>query len=247
MLRIERERQRQRVRRDFADAVVGRIGDPDAVPRAGVGVDGVEARADPAHDAERRQRGDDALGDRRVLEQDAARSPARRRSRRPRSCTARRDELDAGGARRARARASRSGKSLSAKRTSAWAVGGRAARRTWARANGQVAGPVAASVKRRRPHSPRLGRRHAAIIARPMPPCPAMDAAMTKLLQTTIAGSLPKPAWLAEPNDALGAVAPRRRRARRGQARRRAPRASRPGATPASTSSPTASRRAAIS
>ena len=54
--------------------------------------------------------------------------------------------------------------------------------------------------------------------------------AMTQLLPTTIAGSLPKPAWLAEPERALGAVAARRRRARRGQARRRAPRAARPGA-----------------
>ena len=32
---------------------------------------GVEARADAAHDAERGQRRDDALGDRRVLQQDA--------------------------------------------------------------------------------------------------------------------------------------------------------------------------------
>ena len=70
---------------------------------------------------------------------------------------------------------------------------------------------------------------------------------LTKLLQTTIAGSLPKPAWLAEPDQALGAVAARGRRARRGQARRRAPRAARPGAARASTSSPTASRRAATS
>ena len=51
---------------------------------------------------------------------------------------------------------------------------------------------------------------------------------MTELLQTTIAGSLPKPAWLAEPG-ALGPVAARRRRARRGHARRRPPGAARPG------------------
>ena len=50
------------------------------------------------------------------------------------------------------------------------------------------------------------------------------------ILQTTIAGSLPKPAWLAEPDAAVGAVEARRRRARRRQARRGAPRAARPGA-----------------
>ena len=85
----QRERQRERVRRDLADAVVGRIRDPHAVPRAGLGIDRVEAGADPAHDAELRQRRDDALGDRRVLQQDARATGARRRSRRPRSCTAR--------------------------------------------------------------------------------------------------------------------------------------------------------------
>ena len=53
------ERQRQRVRGDFADAVVGRIGDPDAGPLAGFGVDRVVPRADAAHDAELGQRGDD--------------------------------------------------------------------------------------------------------------------------------------------------------------------------------------------
>ena len=65
-----RQRQRQRVRRDLADAVVGRIGDPDAVLRAGVGVDVVEPGADPADDAQRGQCGDRAFGDRRVLRQD---------------------------------------------------------------------------------------------------------------------------------------------------------------------------------
>ena len=53
---------------------------------------------------------------------------------------------------------------------------------------------------------------------------------MTKLLQTTIAGSLPKPVWLADAERAVGAVAARGRRARRRQARRGAPRAARPGA-----------------
>ena len=53
----ERQGERQRVRRDLAHAVVGRIRDPDAVPCAqAVGVDRVEAGADPAHDAELRQR-----------------------------------------------------------------------------------------------------------------------------------------------------------------------------------------------
>ena len=49
-----RERQRERVRRDLPDTVIGRIRDPDAVPCAGVRVDRVEARAHPAHDAEGR-------------------------------------------------------------------------------------------------------------------------------------------------------------------------------------------------
>ena len=40
---------------------------------------------------------------------------------------------------------------------------------------------------------------------------------MPHLFPTTIAGSLPKPAWLAEPADALGAVETRRRRAREGK------------------------------
>ena len=55
------QRQRQRVRRDLAHAVIGRIGHPDAVRPAGFDVDGVEAGADPAHDAEFRQRRDDTL------------------------------------------------------------------------------------------------------------------------------------------------------------------------------------------
>ena len=53
------QRQRQRVCGDFADPVVRRIGDPHAVPGAGVGVDGVETGADAAHDAELGQRRDD--------------------------------------------------------------------------------------------------------------------------------------------------------------------------------------------
>ena len=65
------QRERQRMRGDFADAIVGRIGDPDAVARAGRGIDVVEAGADPADDAELRRRGDDLLGDRRVLRQDS--------------------------------------------------------------------------------------------------------------------------------------------------------------------------------
>ena len=66
----EGERQPERVRRDLADAVVRRIGDPDTVLRAGVGVHGVETGADPAHDADVGQRRDDAFGDGGVLQQD---------------------------------------------------------------------------------------------------------------------------------------------------------------------------------
>ena len=57
-----RERHRQRVRRDLADAVVGRVRHPDAVPRAGRGVDGVVAGPDAAHDAQLGERGDPATG-----------------------------------------------------------------------------------------------------------------------------------------------------------------------------------------
>ena len=67
----QREREGERMRRHLAHAVIRRIGDPDAVARAGVRVDRVEARADAAYDAELWQRRDDALGDRRVLEQHA--------------------------------------------------------------------------------------------------------------------------------------------------------------------------------
>ena len=49
------------------------------------------------------------------------------------------------------------------------------------------------------------------------------------LVPTTIAGSLPKPEWLAPAHQALGAVAARRRAAGRGQARRGAARVVRPG------------------
>ena len=78
------------------------------------------------------------------------------------------------------------------------------------------------------------------------PACPR-DSAMTKLLQTTIAGSLPKPALARRAEDALGAVAPRGRRAGRGHRGRRPPRRSATRTRPGSTSSPTASRRAGIS
>ncbi len=64
--------QRQRMRGDFADAVVRRIGDPDARLVACVGVDGVEARADPADDPQARQRGNHLGADRRILQQDPA-------------------------------------------------------------------------------------------------------------------------------------------------------------------------------
>ena len=67
------------------------------------------------------------------------------------------------------------------------------------------------------------------------------------MFETTIAGSLPKPAWLAEPNKLWPAVAARRRGAGRGQARRDAAVRSSSRRTPASTSSPTASSRGSIS
>src|ERR1700674_1707384 len=67
----QREYERQGVRRDFADAVIGRVGHPYAMPRARGSVDGIETRADPADNPELRQRGDDPLGDGRVLQQDA--------------------------------------------------------------------------------------------------------------------------------------------------------------------------------
>ena len=63
----QRERHRERVRRDFTDAVVGRVGDPDAVPRAGRSVDGVEARAVAADDADAGQGAQHPVGDWRVL------------------------------------------------------------------------------------------------------------------------------------------------------------------------------------
>ena len=65
------------MRRNLADAVVGRVGDPYAVARAGLGVDRVEARADAAHDAELGQRAQDGFGDRRSLQQDAGAAPRR--------------------------------------------------------------------------------------------------------------------------------------------------------------------------
>jgi hypothetical protein len=60
--------------RNLADTIVGGIRDPYAVPRACLRVDRVEAGADPAHDAEARQRCDDAFGDGGVLQQDAGAS-----------------------------------------------------------------------------------------------------------------------------------------------------------------------------
>ena len=92
----QRERERQRMGRHLADAVVGRIGEPDAVPRAGVGIDRVVAGADAAHDAKLRQCSKDALGDRRVLEQDA-RAIAGGRDHVVLGLALRDGELDAGG------------------------------------------------------------------------------------------------------------------------------------------------------
>jgi hypothetical protein len=66
----QREFHCQRMRRDFANAVVGRVGDPHAMSCARRGVDRVVAGAIAADDAELRQRGQHALGDRRVLHQE---------------------------------------------------------------------------------------------------------------------------------------------------------------------------------
>ena len=60
------------MRRDFSNAVIGRIGQPYAAALTRGNVDRVDARADPAHDADVGQRIEDALGDRRVLQQDRA-------------------------------------------------------------------------------------------------------------------------------------------------------------------------------
>ena len=198
------------------------------------------------------QRRDDALGDRRVLEQDAGAARARRRSRRPRSCTARSTsstpaaansvalELEVGivvvgeedfGHGGSRVERTRRGRPATATRNGTWRRG------DWSSGltdSGRTASPAAAHYNRR-------ARR-----PRPAPPV-RRTSAMTKLLQTTIAGSLPKPAWLADARRSCG---------RRGGSRAtRSPRASATPcasrcatrSTPASTSSPTASRRAAIS
>src|SRR5205823_12991195 len=55
------EAECERVRRDFADSVIGRIGDPYTVPLARGGVDIVVARADAAHEPQARQRRQDPL------------------------------------------------------------------------------------------------------------------------------------------------------------------------------------------
>ena len=56
-----REHHRERVQRYLAHAVVRRIGDPHAVPGAGLGVDRVVARANATDDAYLGQRGDSDL------------------------------------------------------------------------------------------------------------------------------------------------------------------------------------------
>ena len=67
------ERQRQRMCCDFANTVVRRIGEPDAMLFARLRINGVEARADARADAHTRQRSEHALGHGRVLNQQAIR------------------------------------------------------------------------------------------------------------------------------------------------------------------------------
>ena len=73
-----RECQRQSVRRDFANSVVGRVGEPYALALACRGIDGIVASADPAHDPDVGQRRQDARRDRRKLQENAAASCSRR-------------------------------------------------------------------------------------------------------------------------------------------------------------------------
>jgi hypothetical protein len=76
--RQRREREGERVRRDLAHTVVGRVRDPDAAPGARRRVDGVVSGPDAAHHTEPRQRVHDRRPDRRVLQQDGAAVAPRR-------------------------------------------------------------------------------------------------------------------------------------------------------------------------
>ena len=62
--------------RNFADAVVGGIREPDAALFTRGSVDGVVSGADPTHNADVRERGQHAIGDRRVLQQNGATAAA---------------------------------------------------------------------------------------------------------------------------------------------------------------------------
>ena len=237
------------MRRDLADAVVGRVRDPDAVPRAGRGVDGVEAGADPAHDAEPRQRRDDALRDRRIL-QENPRATGRGRDHLVLGLALRSDELDTGGGEEIpldlqlgklvvgkqdfghgddgvdRGRGRRS--SPSATRKGTWPRG------DWS--SGLT-------------DSDRIGPAAAPIIPHPCP-SPARPSEEYRDDQAPANDDRRQPAQARlarRTEDALGPVAARGRSAGRGHRGRRPPRRSRPGARRGSTSSPTASRRAAIS
>ena len=70
-----RQGERQRMRGDFSDAVVGRVRNPNAGGGTGFGVHRIVAGADPADDPQVRKCGHDRSADRRVLQQDAAAVP----------------------------------------------------------------------------------------------------------------------------------------------------------------------------
>src|SRR6266581_2070180 len=67
----QRQREGEGMGRDFADTVVRRIGDPNALVHARLGIDGVVSRPDPADDGKAWKRSQRMLPDGRVLQQDA--------------------------------------------------------------------------------------------------------------------------------------------------------------------------------
>jgi hypothetical protein len=237
-----RQRERQRVRGHFADAVIGRVGDPDAVSRTGRGVDRVVSGADPADDAEVGEARHDAL----VIGAYCSRIPKQSRAAAITSSSV----LHCATSMSMRCRpnnsrsAAMSGNSLSANRI--LGMGDRAPASV-SGASDVVKWPtgcVFVGVSLPRPRATRLllSVPRAVPKSRPMP----LDPAPLPLFPTTIAGSLPKPAWLAEPDQLW---APWKLEGARWPTASAMPCDSRVStrSTRASTSSPTASRRAAIS
>ena len=181
-----------------------------------------------------RQRGDDLLGDRRVLQQDAGTA----------GCGS--DHFGLGPALRVDELDARAREELALEIDVGVIVIGEQDSRhqTRIRPHGKCGETVRWHGGPVKPRSP-ARRRSAAIIAAPFVPC--RRAPCPTLLQTTIAGSLPKPEWLAAPGQlwapwllAGEALAEGKRDAVRLAALR-------PGARRASTSSPTASRRGGTS